>query len=50
MGIELALPGHAVPCGIAFSGDGKRAYIALSRNNSVALFDAEAQKRGSYAL
>jgi YVTN family beta-propeller protein len=43
-GKELALPGHAVPCGIAFSADGKRAYVALSRNNSVAVFDAEEQK------
>jgi YVTN family beta-propeller protein len=43
-GKEIALPGHAVPCGIAFSADGKRAYVALSRNNSVAVFDAETQK------
>jgi len=43
-GKEIALPGHAVPCGIAFSPDGKRAYVALSRNNSLAVFDAETQK------
>jgi len=43
-GKEIALPGHAVPCGIAFSTDGKRAYVALSRNNSVGVIDAETQK------
>lgn len=40
-GYEIAVPDHAVPCGIAFSADGKRAYVALSRSNSVAVFDAE---------
>ncbi len=43
-GKEITLPGHAVPCGIAFSADGKIAYVALSRNNSLAVIDAAAQK------
>jgi YVTN family beta-propeller protein len=37
---RIALPGHPVPTGIAFSTDGKTAYVAFSRNNSVAVFDA----------
>ncbi len=43
-GQEIALADHAVPCGIAFSADGKRAYVALSRSNSVAVIDAESRK------
>jgi YVTN family beta-propeller protein len=43
-GREIALPNHAVPCGIAFSSDGRRAYVALSRSNSVAVFDVEEKK------
>jgi YVTN family beta-propeller protein len=43
-GREIPLSNHAVPCGIAFSADGKRAYVALSRSNTVAVFDAETQK------
>ena len=35
--IELA--GHPVPAGIAFSADGKLAYVAFSRNNTLAIFD-----------
>lgn len=46
---ELGMPGkleridlsaHPLPAGIAFSPDGKRAYIAYSRNNSLAVWDA----------
>jgi YVTN family beta-propeller protein len=43
-GREIPLGNHAVPCGIAFSADGKTAYVALSRSNSVAVIDAETQK------
>jgi YVTN family beta-propeller protein len=43
-GKEIALANHAVPCGIAFSADGKLAFIALSRSNSVAVIDAQTQK------
>lgn len=38
------LPGHPVPTGIAFSPDGKRAYIAFSRNNTLAVVDASSRK------
>jgi YVTN family beta-propeller protein len=41
---HIALPGHAVPTGISFSKDAKFAYVALSRNNSVAVFDAASRK------
>jgi hypothetical protein len=41
---EVALEGHAVPTGIAFSSDGKLAFVALSRNNSVGVFDAATKK------
>jgi YVTN family beta-propeller protein len=43
-GREIALTGHAVPCGIAFSADGKTAYVALSRNNTLAVIDTATQK------
>src|SRR5437660_1017328 len=33
---RLNLPGHPIPAGIAFSHDGKTAYVAFSRNNTVA--------------
>ncbi len=42
--IRMKLSGHPVPVGIAFSSDGSRAYVALSRNNSVAVIDAAARK------
>ena len=42
-GAEIALPGHAVPCGIAFSADGKRAFVALSRLNGIAVIDTESR-------
>jgi YVTN family beta-propeller protein len=38
---RIALKGHPLPVGIAFSGDGKTAYVAFSRNNSLAVIDAE---------
>jgi YVTN family beta-propeller protein len=41
---RLRLPGHPLPAGIAFSADGRTAYVALSRNNSVAVIDAETRK------
>jgi len=41
---RMRLPRHPVPVGIAFSGDGKTAYVAFSRNNTVAVIDAEARK------
>lgn len=37
---RLSIHGHPVPAGIAFSTDGKTAYVALSRNNTVAVVDA----------
>jgi len=37
---HVELKGHAVPTGIAFSPDGKTAYAALSRNNTLAVIDA----------
>jgi 40-residue YVTN family beta-propeller repeat len=41
---RIALVGHPVPTGIAFSPDGKTAYVALSRDNVIAVIDAEAKK------
>jgi YVTN family beta-propeller protein len=40
---RIPLNGHAVPCGIAFSSDGRTAYVALSRNNTLAVVDAAAR-------
>jgi YVTN family beta-propeller protein len=37
---RIKLDGHAVPCGIALSADGKTAYVALSLQHSVALICA----------
>jgi YVTN family beta-propeller protein len=36
---RLSLKGHPVPAGIAFSADGKTAYVAMSRNNTLAVVD-----------
>lgn len=36
---RLALPGHPVPAGIAFSPDGDTAYVAFSRNNTLGVID-----------
>ena len=37
---RVRFAGHAIPIGIGFTADGSRAYVALSRNNSVAVVDA----------
>jgi YVTN family beta-propeller protein len=37
---RIALNGHPLPTGIAFSADGRRAYVALSRANTLAIIDA----------
>lgn len=39
---HIELTKHPVPTGIAFSPDGQTAYVALSRNNSLAVIDAAA--------
>src|SRR5579864_1519453 len=41
---HIELEGHPVPAGIAFSRDGSTAYVALSRNNSLAVIDTETRK------
>lgn len=41
---RLSLPGHPVPAGIAFSADGKTAYVALSRSNTLAVIDATSRQ------
>jgi len=41
---RLELAGHPVPAGIAFSPDGETAYVAFSRNNTLALVDAQARR------
>jgi YVTN family beta-propeller protein len=41
---RIPLPGHPVPTGIAFSPDGRKAFVALSRENSVAVVDAESRR------
>jgi YVTN family beta-propeller protein len=41
---RIALPEHPLPCGIAFSTDGGLAYVAFSRNNSIAVVDASERK------
>jgi YVTN family beta-propeller protein len=41
---RIALEGHPVPAGIAFSADGAKAYVAFSRNNSVAVFDVRSRR------
>src|SRR6266404_9021066 len=38
---RIRLPKHPVPAGIAFSADGKTAYVAFSRNNTLAVIDAD---------
>ena len=42
--VRLSLTGHPVPAGIAFSADGKTAYVALSRNNTLAVIDATSRQ------
>jgi YVTN family beta-propeller protein len=41
---RISLPRHPVPAGIAFSRDGKTAYVALSRRNALAVIDAETRQ------
>jgi YVTN family beta-propeller protein len=41
---RLQFPDHAVPAGIAFSGDGTKAYIAFHQKNTLAVVDAAARK------
>jgi YVTN family beta-propeller protein len=36
---RIELKGHPLPVGIAFAPDGKTAYVALSRNNTLAVID-----------
>jgi len=38
---RIALTGHPLPTGIAFAADGKTAYVAFSRNNSLAVIDTQ---------
>ena len=40
---RLSLPRHPLPAGIAFSADGKRVFVAFSRNNTLAVIDAESR-------
>ncbi|HYO80792.1 MAG TPA: bifunctional YncE family protein/alkaline phosphatase family protein, partial [Bryobacteraceae bacterium] len=41
---RIELPGHPVPAGMAFSPDGRTAWVAFTNNNSVAVIDADARK------
>jgi YVTN family beta-propeller protein len=41
---RLSLPRHPLPAGIAFSADGKRVFVAFSRNNSLAVIDVESRQ------
>src|SRR5260221_9991512 len=41
---HIEIEGHPVPAGIAFSRDGATAYVAFSRNNSLAVFDTATRK------
>lgn len=43
-GVEIPLGKHSVPSGVAFSEDGKTAWVAMSRSNTVAVFDAETRR------
>ena len=38
---RLRLPRHPLPAGIAFSADGRTAYVALNRNNTLAVVDTD---------
>src|SRR5262249_2595210 len=37
---RIELPGHPLPAGLAFSPNGRKAYIAFSRMNAMAVVDA----------
>jgi YVTN family beta-propeller protein len=41
---RIQFAGHPVPSGIAFSPDGKTAYVAFSRNNTLAVIDTAEKK------
>jgi YVTN family beta-propeller protein len=41
---RIELKPHPLPAGMAFSADGKKVYVAFSRNNSLAVVDAESRK------
>ncbi|PYT28947.1 MAG: hypothetical protein DMG57_13170 [Acidobacteria bacterium] len=41
---HISLAKHPVPTGIAFSTDGKTIYVAFSRNNSLAVIDADSRQ------
>ena len=41
---HLNLIGHPVPTGIAFTNDGSRAFVALSRKNTLAVVDTQQKK------
>ena len=41
---HISLAQHPVPAGIAFSTDGKTVYVAFSRNNSLAVIDADSRQ------
>ena len=41
---RIHLSGHPVPAGIAFSRDGSRAFVAFSRNNTVAVVDTSTRQ------
>jgi YVTN family beta-propeller protein len=41
---HIELQGHPVPSGIAFAPDGKTAYVAFSRNNTLAVIDTATRR------
>jgi YVTN family beta-propeller protein len=41
---RLSLKPHPLPAGIAFSSDGKTAFVALNRSNTLAVFDADTRQ------
>ena len=41
---RLSLKPHPLPAGIAFSSDGKTAFVAFNRTNTLAVFDAETRQ------
>jgi YVTN family beta-propeller protein len=41
---RLSLKPHPLPAGIAFSADGKTAFVAFNRTNTLAVFDAETRQ------
>src|SRR5215831_8826980 len=41
---HIELQGHPVPAGIAFAPDGKTAYVAFSRNNTLAVINTATRK------